>query len=224
MKKLFVVCVLGGLVSPAFAGDAVKLTTQEQKFSYAVGYGIGKGMQQNGIEVDISSFSAAVKDALEDKKPRLTQEQMAEVARLQQEKELAARKAIADENAKKGRAFLEKNSHVKGVVTLDSGLQYKVIREGKGRKPTANDTVSVNYTGRLIDGKVFDSSYDRGVPATFPVQGVIKGWQEGIQMMKEGAKWQLFIPSELAYGDAGAGGAIGPGETLIFDVELLEIK
>ena len=131
--------------------------------------------------------------------------------------------AAADENVKTGAAFLAANKSKPGVTTLPSGLQYKVLTAGTGPKPTASDTVTVNYRGTLISGKEFDSSYKRGQPATFPVGGVIKGWTEALQLMPVGSKWQLFIPADLAYGDRGAGGDIGPGETLIFEVELLSI-
>ena len=130
----------------------------------------------------------------------------------------------ADENRQQGEAFLATNAQVEGVVTLPSGLQYKIIREGTGKQPTASDTVTVHYRGTLIDGAEFDSSYSRGQPATFPVNGVIQGWVEALQLMKEGAKWQLFIPPELAYGERGAGRDIGPNATLIFDVELLTVN
>jgi FKBP-type peptidyl-prolyl cis-trans isomerase FklB len=139
-------------------------------------------------------------------------------------KQEEAMKKAAEKNKKDGAAFLAENKKKEGVVTLPSGLQYKIITQGTGNTPKATDTVTVNYRGSLVDGTEFDSSYKRGQPATFPVNGVIKGWTEALQLMKEGAKWQLFIPSDLAYGEKGAGNVIGPNATLIFDVELISAK
>jgi FKBP-type peptidyl-prolyl cis-trans isomerase FklB len=141
------------------------------------------------------------------------------------QKEVMAKQAeVAKKNKAEGEAFLAENKKKEGVKTTASGLQYKVIKPGKGKKPKSSDTVTVNYRGTLIDGTEFDSSYKRGQPATFQVSGVIPGWTEGLQLMEEGAKWQLFIPSNLAYGERGAGGVIGPNATLIFEVELLSIQ
>ncbi len=207
-----------------WADENSNLKSQHQKYSYAMGYGIGKGMQQNDMNVDIKAFSIAVEDALANKPPQVSEKDMVAAAEANQKEQMEKLKSMAAIAEKKGKEFLEANKKKQGVVTLPSGLQYLVLNKGEGKKPTANDTVSVHYRGALLDGTVFDSSYDRGMPATFPVQGVIKGWQEGVQLMSVGAKWKLFIPASLAYGDQGAGVAIGPGETLIFDVELLEIK
>jgi FKBP-type peptidyl-prolyl cis-trans isomerase FklB len=140
------------------------------------------------------------------------------------QKKTAQMKEAGDRNKKEGEKFIADNKKKEGVITTASGLQYKIITKGTGASPKATDTVSVHYKGTLIDGKEFDSSYRRGQPASFPVNGVIKGWTEALQLMKEGSKWQLFIPSELAYGDRGAGRDIGPNSTLIFDVELISIK
>ncbi len=173
-------------------------------------------------------MAEGLKDALRGGKTRLTEEEAKtvltevqnEVRKQQQEK----MKEAADKNKTEGQAFLAANKDKEGVETLPSGLQYKIITEGTGPKPTASDTVVCNYRGTLIDGKEFDSSYKRGQPATFPVSGVIKGWTEALQLMPVGSKWQLFIPSDLAYGERGAGAEIGPNSTLIFEVELISIK
>jgi FKBP-type peptidyl-prolyl cis-trans isomerase FklB len=142
----------------------------------------------------------------------------------QQKKDMEKQAAVAKKNLDAGQAFLEANKKKEGVVTLPSGLQYKVVTEGKGKQPKSTDTVVAHYRGTLINGTEFDSSYQRNEPATFPVGGVIKGWQEALPLMKEGAKWQVYIPSDLAYGPRGAGGDIGPNEVLIFDIELLSVK
>ena len=212
---------------PAASGAA--LTTKKQKASYALGMNVGTGMRKQGVgaSVDPALVARGLRDALSGSKTALTEEEMK--ASLQQlATEIgAAQKAKAQEasgpNQKEGAAFLAANKSKDGVKTLPDGMQYKVITEGTGPKPSASDTVTVNYRGTLINGKEFDSSYKRGQPASFPVGGVIKGWTEALQLMPVGSKWQLFIPSDLAYGDHGAGGDIGPGETLIFEVELLSI-
>ncbi len=213
-------------------GAAAPLTTRKQKFSYALGMniatGLGANLKSQGVEVDWSILAQGLKDGASGAKTRLTEEEAKavltevqnEVRKEQQEK----MKAAADKNKADGQAFLEANKSKEGVKTTASGLQYKVITEGTGPKPTASDTVVCNYRGTLIDGKEFDSSYKRGEPATFPVGGVIKGWTEALQMMPVGSKWQLFIPPDLAYGERGAGAEIGPDSTLIFEVELISIK
>ena len=212
---------------PASAGAA--LTTKKQKASYALGMNVGNGMRKQGVaaSVDPALVSRGLRDALSGSKAAMTEDEMK--ASLQQlATELsAAQSAKAKEagapNRKEGEAFLLANKSKDGVKTLPDGLQYKVITEGKGPKPSASDTVTVNYRGTLINGKEFDSSYKRGQPASFPVGGVIKGWTEALQLMPVGSRWQLFIPSDLAYGDRGSGGDIGPSSTLIFEVELLSI-
>jgi FKBP-type peptidyl-prolyl cis-trans isomerase FklB len=177
--------------------------------------------------VDATLTARGLKDALAGSKPLLTEDQeKAALTQLQTEVR-TAQEAKAHEagaaNRKVGDAFLAENKSKEGVVTLPSGLQYKILTAGTGPKPTASDTVSCNYRGTLISGKEFDSSYKRGQPVSFPVSGVIKGWTEALQLMPVGSKWQLFIPADLAYGDRGAGADIGPGETLIFEVELISI-
>ena len=204
------------------------LKTQKDKFSYALGMNIGNGMKRQGVEVDPNILVRGMKDALAGRKPLLTEEEARaavmqvqnEVRQKQQEKEQAAGAV----NKKQGEEFLTANKAKDGVVSLPSGLQYKILAAGTGPKPVATDSVVCNYRGTLIDGKEFDSSYKRGQPATFPVNGVIKGWTEALQLMPVGSKWQLFIPPDLAYGERGAGADIGPDATLIFEVELLSIE
>ena len=198
------------------------LKTQKEKESYALGMSFGSGLHRQDVtkRIDSAALIRGLRDGMGGGKTLLTEDEMR--AALQQLRTDVTH-AAADENVKTGAAFLAANKSKPGVTTLPSGLQYKVLTAGTGPKPTASDTVTVNYRGTLISGKEFDSSYKRGQPATFPVGGVIKGWTEALQLMPVGSKWQLFIPADLAYGDRGAGGDIGPGETLIFEVELLSI-
>jgi FKBP-type peptidyl-prolyl cis-trans isomerase len=216
------------------APPALTLKDQKDKVSYALGMSLGTNLRMQGIEVDPSIVSQALKDALAGTKPLLTEDEMrAALQQLQSElrakqeikrKEMEeARKKAGETNKTEGAAFLAANKSKEGVVTLPSGLQYKIITPGTGPKPTAADRVVCNYRGTLINGTEFDSSYKRGEPATFPVSGVIKAWTEALQLMPVGSKWQLFIPSELAYGERGAGADIGPNAVLIFEVELLSI-
>jgi FKBP-type peptidyl-prolyl cis-trans isomerase FklB len=205
------------------------LKTQSQKSSYAIGMNIGKNLKRDSVEVDPAILVRGLKDALAGNKLLLTDEEAkAALTGLQAEvraKEEAKAKAAAVENKKTGEAFLAANKTKEGVVTLPSGLQYKIIKEGTGPKPTAEDTVLCHYRGSLADNTEFDSSYKRGEPLKIPVGGVIKGWTEAIQLMPVGSKWQLFIPSDLAYGERGAPGSpIGPNSTLVFDVELISIE
>jgi FKBP-type peptidyl-prolyl cis-trans isomerase FklB len=210
------------------AGAPLSLKSQKDKFSYALGMNLGKNLHQQSVEVDPNLLARGLKDALTGGKTLLSDEEaratltaaQAQVRAKQQEKMQQAGAA----NKKEGDAFLAANKAKEGVVTLPSGLQYKILTAGSGPKPSANDTVVCNYRGTLINGTEFDSSYKRGQPATFPVAGVIKGWTEALQLMPVGSKWQLFIPADLAYGDRGAGADIGPGATLIFEVELLSIQ
>jgi len=194
------------------------LKTQKEKASYAIGMNIGKSMHKDSVDVDTAILLRGLKDGLSGAKPLLTDDEArAAMTALQVE----LRKKQDDAN----KAFLADNKTKDGVVTLPSGLQYKILKEGTGPKPTAADTVVCNYKGTLIDNTEFDSSYKRGQPATFPVSGVIKGWTEALQLMPVGSKWELFIPSELAYGARGGpGGGIGPNATLVFEVELMSIQ
>lgn len=210
-------------------GSVTALTTQKQKASYAIGMNWGTGLHKQGIDVDSAALVQGMKDALAGSKTLLTEDE-ARAALMQLQSEVQAQqqaklKQEGEAGKKEGDAFLAANKGKEGVVTLPSGLQYKILKEGTGAKPTADDSVVCNYKGTLINGTEFDSSYKRGEPATFPVGGVIKGWTEALQLMPVGSKWQLFIPSDLAYGARGTpGGPIGPNSTLIFEVELLSIK
>lgn len=203
------------------------LNTQLQKVSYIIGLDIGRNLANQGIEIDAQALSSGVADALGDAEPKLTDDQIQAIMtsfQTEMEAKQAQIKSVeSDKNTADGRAFLEINRMKDGIVTLASGLQYREVKAGTGKAPRASDKVTTHYKGTLIDGTVFDSSYDRGEPATFPVNGVIAGWTEALQLMKEGAVWELFIPSNLAYGTRGAGGKIGPNATLIFTVELLQV-
>ncbi len=213
---------------PEAASAEPALESSTAKLSYCLGADIGTNLRRQSIEIDVELFTRALEAALagedlamspEEMKRFMTAWQQQQRARMQQQ-----RQEMGRENKAEGEEFLAENAEKEGVVTLPSGLQYKVLREGAGAQPDPEDEVVVNYTGTLIDGTVFDSSAQRGRPAEFPVNGVIKGWTEALSKMKVGGKWKLFIPPELAYGQRGAGQAIGPNETLIFEVELLEIK
>jgi FKBP-type peptidyl-prolyl cis-trans isomerase len=195
------------------------LTTQKQKASYAIGLNIGKSMHKDSVDVDPNILLRGLKDGLAGSKPLLTDDEArAAMVTLQAD--------LRKQQEEKVHAFLAENKAREGVVALPSGLQYKILKEGTGPKPTASDTVVCNYKGTLVDNTEFDSSYKRGQPATFPVSGVIKGWTEALQLMPVGSKWQLVIPGELGYGARGGppGSGIGPNETLIFEVELMSIQ
>lgn len=224
MKKLVVLGSAVLLSSAVFAG----LSTQTQKLSYTMGYKTGSALKTQSVTIDPAAFSQGLSAGYAGKNSLLSDAQMQSSLQTMQ-KTLVANmeqkmQQQASENQKTGAAFLETNGKKPGVVTLPSGLQYQIIQEGQGVAPKATDTVTVNYEGTLIDGQVFDSSYKRGQPATFKVNQVIKGWQEALQLMKPGATWMLYIPANLAYGDHGAGGMIGPNETLIFKVNLISVK
>jgi FKBP-type peptidyl-prolyl cis-trans isomerase len=215
--------------APAAKSDnASALTTQKDKASYAIGLNIGKSLHKDSVDVDPSILAQGLKDGFAGGATLLTDEEMkAAMAALQadmRKKQEAEMQLAGEANKKEGEAFLAANKTKEGVVTLPSGLQYKILKEGTGPKPAASDSVVCNYRGTLINGTEFDSSYTRGQPATFGVGQVIHGWTEALQLMPVGSKWQLFIPSELAYGPRGPAPAIGPNATLIFDVELLSIQ
>jgi len=229
MKSVWMV-VLAVLViaGSAVAEEQSALKSEKDKISYIIGLDIGSNLKKQGADIDPDTFLKGLKDGLSGNKSLLSENEIREVTTaFRQEmakKQAEEAKKLAEKNKKEGEAFLEENKKKEGVKTLPSGLQYKVITEGSGKSPKESDTVTVNYRGTFLDGTEFDSSYKRGEPATFPVKGVIAGWVEALPLMKEGAKWQLFIPSGLAYGETGAGGAIGPNATLIFEVELISIK
>lgn len=204
--------------------EEVKLSTDNQKFSYGVGLQIGQSIARQNVKVDQDALLLAIKDALNGQEPRVSLEELQRVMEVEEKKIQQQQAATADKNLQVGKAFLAENKKRDGVKTTASGLQYRVISPGKGAKPKTSDTVSVHYKGTLIDGREFDSSHRRNEPATFPINGVIQGWQEALPMMAEGSKWEIFVPSDLAYGAKGAGGTIGPNETLIFEIELLSIN
>ncbi len=189
---------------------------------------VGTSMRKQSVAVDPNILLQGLKAALAGGKTLLTEDEaraaLMEVQNEMHKKQQEKMQVAGEANKKEGEAFLASNKAKEGVVTLPSGLEYKILKEGAGAKPTAGDSVVCNYRGTLINGTEFDSSYKRGQPATFPVGGVIKGWTEALQLMPVGSKWQLFVPSSLAYAERGAGGDIGPNATLIFDVELLSIQ
>jgi FKBP-type peptidyl-prolyl cis-trans isomerase len=212
--------------APAAAADKTELKTQKEKLSYALGMNMGGGLKTNSIDVDADVLAQGLRDALAGKSTLLTDQEAREtimtVQREIQAKMQEKLKVEGEKNKKAGDAFLAANKKKEGVKTLPSGLQYKILADGKGATPKATDTVTVHYKGTLIDGAEFDSSYKRNEPASFPVNGVIKGWTEALQLMKEGSKWQLFIPANLAYGEQGRPG-IPPNSVLIFEVELIKV-
>jgi FKBP-type peptidyl-prolyl cis-trans isomerase len=220
----------GAAKAPA-AGTAV-LKTKRDKFSYALGMNVGASLgttlRKQSVDFDPNIVAQGLKTSLAGGKTLMTQEEaqalLKEVQNDMLKKQQEEMRVAGEANKKEGDAFLEANKGKEGVVTLPSGLEYKIMKEGNGPKPTATDSVVCNYRGTLINGTEFDSSYKRGQPATFPVNGVIKGWTEALQLMPVGSKWQLFVPSSLAYAERGAGGEIGPNATLIFEVELLSIQ
>jgi len=202
-----------------------KLTTEKQKFSYAVGVQMGNNLKSQGVsDIDADALAQAIADILAGKEYRVPVEDMKAALQAFQTKMLAKQKKASEAALAAGKKFRDNFKKQKGVTELKNGIMYKVEKSGKGSKPSAKSTVTVNYEGSLITGKVFDSSYKRGQPATFPLTGVIKGWQEIMPLMSKGDKWQVVIPSDLAYGAKGAGASIGPNETLIFVIELLEVK
>jgi len=218
---------------PTFAAEEEKapekqLKTSSEKLSYALGLDIGASLKKLETDIDLPSFARGVTDSFKGSKPLLTPQQATEIRneffKKRQEERAQKMKELGGKNRKEGEAFLAENKKKRAVVTTASGLQYTVLGKGDGPKPKGTDRVSVNYRGTLIDGTEFDSSYKRGQPATFRVTGVIPGWTEALQLMNVGSKYHLFIPSNLAYGERGAGQQIGPNATLIFEVELLSIE
>ena len=228
MKNLVIGITLATLTIPVFAEDRPALKDTKDKVSYSIGLDVGTTFKKQNMELNTEALAAGAKDGLGEVKPLLTPEEVRQVmmqfSKDMREKTAAASKEAAEKNTKEGEKFLAENKAKPGVKTTASGLQYKVDKEGNGTPPKETDTVVVNYRGTLIDGTEFDSSYKRGEPATFPVNRVIKGWTEALQLMKPGAKYHLYIPSNLAYGPGGTGGDIGPNATLIFEVELLSAK
>jgi FKBP-type peptidyl-prolyl cis-trans isomerase len=236
MRKLVVLAILLPLTlasvacaqEPAASQPTGELATMTDKVSYAIGLNLGKGLKQQEVEVDLDVLLRGIKDALAEGQPAMTDEEIQQTM-LEFQQDLARRAqerraAQAEKNQAEGETFLAQNKGKEGVQVTESGLQYMVIQEGTGPKPTASDRVQVHYRGTLIDGTQFDSSYDRGQPATFPLSSVIPGWTEGVQLMSVGSKYKFFLPSDLGYGPNGSGPVIGPNATLIFEVELLGIE
>jgi FKBP-type peptidyl-prolyl cis-trans isomerase FklB len=219
--------------APAAAGQssaasAGGLKTQKEKVSYSIGMEMGKGVKTQGIDVDVAVLTQGLKDALSGAKPQMSDEEIKQVITgLQQDikqKQMQIQEAAGAENKKKGDEFLAANGKKDGVVTLPDGLQYKIVKAGDGKKPAETDTVLVNYTGKFIDGSEFDSSTKSGKPVPFQVKNVIPGFKEVLQLMPVGSSWQVYIPSNLGYGERGAGGVIGPNSTLVFDIEVVSIE
>ncbi len=210
----------------AKSAAGLELKSEKEKFSYAYGMKIGESLKKQGVPVDPAILERGMKDSVAGKTLMTDEEAQAAMTEMQNEirkKQAEKMSEAGGTNKKEGEEFLAENKGKPGVTTLPDGLQYKILKEGTGPKPTASDSVECNYRGTLINGTEFDSSYKRGKSATFPVSGVIKGWTEALQLMPVGSKWQLFIPSGLAYGERGAGADIGPNATLIFEIELLSI-
>jgi len=231
--RLFAVMIMltslaGCTPEEASSASELKLDTPKNRISYTIGVNIGQDFKSQNMDVDPDLLLMGLKDTLSGKELQLTEEEMVqEIQNFQQEMQVkmaAEMEAKAAENKAAGEAFLAENAKQEGVVVTESGLQYKIIEPGQGDSPGPADVATVHYRGTLIDGTQFDSSYDRGQPASFPVGGVIPGWTEALQLMKPGAKWQLSIPAELAYGERGAGQDIGPNSTLLFDVELISVE
>lgn len=223
------VVVAGALLFAVPSGaEEQTLKSQKEKLSYAMGVDMGNNLKRQSIDIDPDVLARGLKDSLLGGKTLMNDAEILEVKntfqREMMKKQEEERKKLSETNKKEGAAFLEENKKKEGFKTLPSGLQYKVIAEGNGKSPKTTDTVTVNYRGTLIDGTEFDSSYKRGQPATFPVNGVIPGWTEALQLMNEGAKWQIVIPSNLAYDEKGAGNSIGPNAVLVFEVELISVK
>lgn len=225
-KKLLASFILSlGITATAHASQTSSLNTTLEQASYAVGVDLANNLQMQGINLDTDAFLQGLRDSLTAQNLKLTAEEMqAALARFQEELELSRNselQALAEQNLAKGEAFLAENAQKEGVVTLPSGVQYRVIEQGEGPNPTTDDVIIAHYRGQLIDGTEFDSSFNRGVPIQFALANVIPGWQEIIQLMQPGAIWQVFIPSDMAYGLQGAGNMIGPNETLIFEINFI---
>lgn len=228
MKCLVISITLAASAASLLAEDRPALKDTKDKVSYSIGLEIGGTFKQQKMELNTDALAAGVKDALTGAKPQLSTDEIQQVRTAWQkemtEKMQVADKTAADKNKAEGEKFLADNKNKPGVKTTADGLQYKVLKEGSGASPKETDTVSVNYRGTLIDGTEFDSSFKRGEPATFPLNKVIKGWTEGVQLMKPGAKYQFFIPAALAYGERRVSADLGPNSTLIFEVELLNVN
>ncbi|MFY7697976.1 MAG: FKBP-type peptidyl-prolyl cis-trans isomerase N-terminal domain-containing protein [Legionella sp.] len=229
MKMKLLMAAIGvGLSTTVVANNTVSLQTDTEMLSYSIGTDLGKNFKRQGIEVNANAMVKGLEDGLSGNKLLLTEQQMKDVLSKFQKDLMAKRTAEfnkkAEENKAKGESFLTENKTKTGVVVLPSGLQYKIIKAGKGDKPGKDDTVTVEYTGKLINGEVFDSTEKTGKPATFKVSQVIPGWTEALQLMPIGSTWEVYVPSNLAYGPRSVGGPIGPNETLIFNIHLIATK
>jgi FKBP-type peptidyl-prolyl cis-trans isomerase FklB len=230
MKHLVAAALCAALAvsGAAYAADAPEWKNDREKLSYSIGMDIGANLKRQSVEVDPDMLAKGFKDSYTGGKTLLTEEESRQAIQNFQKqlmaKQAEAARQMAEKNKAEGEKFLAENGKKEGVKTTASGLQYKVIQEGAGKSPTADNNVEVHYRGTLVDGKEFDSSYKRGQTATFPVSGVIPGWAEGLQLMKEGGKYILYVPPDLAYGERGAGREIGPNATLVFEVELISVQ
>jgi FKBP-type peptidyl-prolyl cis-trans isomerase FklB len=226
--KLVTAAVLGLAMSTAMAATDTSLSTDTDKLSYSIGADLGKNFKTQGIEINPTALAKGMQDGMGNGSLALTEQQMKDVLTKFQKDLMSKRTAEfnkkADENKTKGEAFLAENKTKPGVVVLPSGLQYKVLENGTGTKPAKTDTVTVEYTGRLINGTVFDSTDKAGKPATFQVSQVIPGWTEALQLMPSGSTWEIYVPANLAYGPRSVGGPIGPNEALIFKIHLISVK
>lgn len=225
---VFLAFVIAGCQSGDKGGKITTLESQQDKVSYAIGLNVGTNMLRDSVRYNVAPLMQGLQDAALDTAQRLMKPSEVEQTLMAyqeelREKAMEMRRKQGEAGKKRSDDFLEQNKNKAGVITLESGLQYKVIKEGTGPKPTMDDYLVAHYRGTLSDGSEFESSYNRGEPATFKLTNVIKGWQQAFQMMKVGSKWELYIPADLAYGEAGSG-PIGPNEALIFEVELLDIK
>lgn len=220
---LFLSLMLASAMVVAAEGQTNAQPKADEKLSYAIGVLFGRNMALD-VDVNTDAFLQGVRDVLTETKLKYTPEEMQQVVNAFRERQMAQQQQAGQKNATDGKAFLDANGKQPGIVTTASGLQYKVVKAGTGPKPKATDTVVVHYRGKLIDGKEFDSSYSRNEPTSLRLDGVIKGWQEAVQLMPVGSKWEIYVPAALGYGERGAGQDIGPNSTLIFEIELLEIK
>ena len=229
MKHIVVTVIsISLLFGICYAGEKQDLKDQKDKESYSLGYQFGQNLKAQDVEINLDVYISGIRDSLGGKDSLMSQEEIRTTLSDLQKRIAAVRqkelKEKAEKNLSESKAFLAENGKKEGIKTLLSGLQYKVLAEGYGKMPKAEDTVTVHYKGTLIDGREFDASYKRGQPATFKVNGVIKGWSEALQLMKEGSKWQLYIPPDLAYGERAMGPQIPPNSALIFEVELISVK
>lgn len=222
IKHYILVLIFTLMSFSVFAAAEVK--TEEQKLSYSMGTYFAMGITQQDIKLDVPAFIQAVEDVLNNSEPKISIKEMQEILGKYKETVAAEEKMAIAKNKSAGEAFLAENKKKEGVVVTASGLQYKILTEGSGKKPAAGSSVTVHYKGTLIDGTVFDSSYSRGEAATLSLGQVIKGWQEVVPMMATGSKWQVYVPADLAYGDRAASEVIGPASTLIFDIELISVN